>query len=94
MNAASTEVKEVVLSDDPIQQSGQALTARKECMACVEKRLALEAVNEEDYEDPRRAFQPLDHSAGNYPNYWSESTNMSMASNAVSPLSPITYTLP
>ena len=52
-------------------------------MKCVEKRLALDAVDEEKYEDPRRAFRPLDHSGGNYPEYWVDSTDMSMVSNAV-----------
>ncbi|KAF2116564.1 Stc1 domain-containing protein [Lophiotrema nucula] len=63
-------------------KSQRAKPDNAECMACVEKRLALEAVNEDDYEDPRRAFRPLDHSGGNIPQYWAPSTNMSMASNA------------
>jgi hypothetical protein len=53
-------------------------------MACVDARLAREAVEEEKYEDPRDAYEPIDNSGGNYPEYWGQSTIASTASEAVS----------
>ncbi|KAF2463482.1 uncharacterized protein BDR25DRAFT_319993 [Lindgomyces ingoldianus] len=52
------------------------------CMACVEKQLELDAVEDDKYEDPRDAYEPIDHSAGNYPEYWGHSNMTSIASDA------------
>src|SRR5688572_55903 len=56
----------------------------QKCFDCVEKQLATDPVNEEVYEKATTAFVPLDSSAGNYPEYWSNNTARSAASHAVS----------
>ncbi|KAF2737528.1 hypothetical protein EJ04DRAFT_591783 [Polyplosphaeria fusca] len=52
------------------------------CMECMEEQLAREPVDEDAYENPQGAFQPLDHSNGNYPEYWTASTNTSTTSQS------------
>ncbi|KAF2281596.1 uncharacterized protein EI97DRAFT_34152 [Westerdykella ornata] len=53
------------------------------CFACVDKRTAVEAVDEHVYENPGKAFVPMDTSDGRYPEIWSnKSTTMRTKSEA------------
>jgi hypothetical protein len=52
------------------RQRRQLLTLIQTCYACIELQVKQEPVNEEDYEDPSRAFLTGLHSQGNYPDYF------------------------
>ncbi|KAF2689110.1 hypothetical protein K458DRAFT_383773 [Lentithecium fluviatile CBS 122367] len=57
-------------------KSQRAKLSDAECYACVEARLAQDAVNEEVYDgdDPSKAFTPTESVSGNFPSVWDTTT--------------------
>ena len=56
-------------------KSQRAKPDTAKCFKCVEAQLADEAVDEDRYIEPDRAFVPPDHSQGQFPEYWSAATS-------------------
>lgn len=72
------------------QLAGALLICSQKCYACVDDQLAQDAVEDEAYEEPHKAFIPVEHSAGNYPEYWTSST-LTNPSEAVSGKDPLPW---
>lgn len=47
---------------------------KQKCYKCIEDQVSLDAVNDEKYEDPLKAFTTPDHSGGRIPEYFTSST--------------------